>query len=67
MRTAVVLPAPFGPEQTEHRALRHLEVDASEGLELAVVLGQSFDADRDIAHDHEPSHNYLRVVKYRDI
>ena len=27
-RTAVVLPAPFGPEQAEHGAFRHVEVDA---------------------------------------
>ena len=54
-------------QQPEDRSLRHLEVDATQGFELAVVLGQPFDADRDIAHDHEPSHNYLRDVKYRDI
>ena len=30
MRTAVVLPAPFGPEQAEHRAGRDAQVDAVE-------------------------------------
>ena len=59
MRTAVVLPGTVRSEQTEDGAPRHLEVDPLEGLELAVVLGQSFDADRDLAHGHEPSHNSL--------
>ena len=50
------LAGPVRSQQSEDRALRHLEVDATQGLELAVVLGQPFDADRDISHDHEPSH-----------
>ena len=32
MRTAVVLPAPFGPEQAEHGARRGAQVDAAERL-----------------------------------
>ena len=35
MRTAVVLPAPFGPEQPEHRAGLHLERDPVEGPHVA--------------------------------
>ena len=35
MRTAVVLPAPFGPEQPQHRPGRDLEVHAVERADLA--------------------------------
>ena len=40
MRTAVVLPAPFGPSTAEHRALGHGQVEAVEGADLAVDLDQ---------------------------
>ena len=41
----VVLPAPFGPEQSEDRPLGDLEVDAVEDDLLAVRLAQPGGAD----------------------
>ena len=46
MRTAVVLPAPFGPEQAEHGAGRRGQVDAVERPHLAVGLDQALGFDR---------------------
>ena len=41
MRTAVVLPAPFGPEQPAHGPGRHGEIDPGQRLGLAEPLAQS--------------------------
>ena len=49
--TVVVLPAPFGPEQPEDLARRDLEVDAVDGLDVAVALGQAADADDRLGPD----------------
>ena len=46
MRTAVVLPAPFGPEHAEHGALAGGEVDARERLGVAEALVQPLGLDR---------------------
>ena len=46
MRTAVVLPAPFGPEHAEHGALSDGEVDARERLGGAEALGEALGLDR---------------------
>ena len=46
----VVLPAPLGPEQPEDLAARDLEVDAADGLVLAVGLAQAADLDRRAVH-----------------
>ena len=43
--TVVVLPAPLGPEQPEDLAAGDVEVDAGDGLDVAVALGQAADAD----------------------
>jgi hypothetical protein len=43
-----------GPEQTEHRAFRHLEVDAVEGRQVAVALRQPLDHDRSVTHVGDP-------------
>ncbi len=48
MRTAVVLPAPFGPEQPEDRAAFDVQVDTVEGDDVAEVLDQPFDGDHRI-------------------
>ena len=45
MRTAVVLPAPFGPEQAEHRRALDLEVDAAQRLGVAEPLRETFGDD----------------------
>ena len=34
MRTAVVLPAPFGPKQPQHGPGGRLEIDARQGLHV---------------------------------
>ena len=41
MRTAVVLPAPFGPSSPKTLPASTLEVDAAEGLDVAVALAQA--------------------------
>ena len=38
IRTVVVLPAPFGPEEAVDLALGDLEVDAVDGLDAALEL-----------------------------
>ena len=45
MRTAVVLPAPFGPEHAEHRAAPGGEVDPVQGLGGAEALAQALGLD----------------------
>ena len=46
IRTAVVLPAPFGPEQPEHGPGLDREVDPAQRLDVAVGLAQALDLDR---------------------
>ena len=46
MRTAVVLPAPFGTEQPVDGAGLHVQVDAFQRLHLSVVLAQAGRVDR---------------------
>ena len=51
MRTAVVLPAPFGPEHAEHRPARHRQVDAAQRVHLAERLGQALHENRRLLAD----------------
>ncbi len=51
MRTAVVLPAPFGPSRPKTVPAGDLEVDAVEGDEVAEPLREALDLDRRITHE----------------
>ena len=51
LRMVVVLPAPFGPDQPEDLARRHLEGEPLDGREVAIQLLQSLDFD----HGHPRS------------
>ena len=55
MLMVVVLPAPFGPEQPDDLARRHLEADTVDRLQRAVGLGEPFDGEDRGARAHEPS------------
>ena len=58
-RTAVVLPAPFGPEHAEHGARRGLEVDAVERADVAERLDQAVGADRRLVRSIRMPRNAL--------
>ena len=60
-RTAVVLPAPFGPSRAEHGALGHVEVEPVEGPDGAVGLHQAF-GDHCVSHAVHPSRSLLRGI-----
>ena len=49
--TVVVLPAPFGPSSPKISPRRDVEVDAVDGLDVAVALGQAADADDRFGRD----------------
>ena len=50
IRIAVVLPAPFGPEEPHHLTARHGERDAVQGPIRPVALGQVLDLDHGLCH-----------------
>ena len=49
IRTAVVLPAPFGPSSPSTVPRGHRQVDAPQRADLAERLGQALDKNRRIA------------------
>ena len=52
MRISVVLPAPFGPEDREDHAARHVEVDAVDGTHVAKLLDQPAGLDGKVVRVH---------------
>ena len=55
MRTAVVLPAPFGPSSAEHRSALDPQVDAAERLHVLVRLCEALGLDCELLR-HTASH-----------
>ena len=53
-----------GPEQPEHLAAAHLEVDPADRLELAVGLAQAADLDREIGHREDDASAGSRAVPW---
>ena len=61
MRTAVVLPAPFGPSRPSTRPCGHLERDALQRFEVAEALHQALGDDRRFVHGIPPYRVFARV------